>query len=85
MKKGIHPELRDVVFQDVSCNQTFIIKSAVETKDTIDISGKTYPLVKVDISSASHPFYTGQQRLVDTQGRTEKFLKKYGKMYSGKS
>ena len=82
MKKKIHPQLQEVVFQDVSCNENFIIKSCVQTKDTIDLNGKNYPLVKLDISSASHPFYTGKQRLVDTEGRAERFLKKYGSVFS---
>ena len=79
MKKDIHPQFRDVVFKDVSCDYTLLTKSTVNSKETIDYNGKTYPLVKVDISSGSHPFYTGQQRLLDTEGRAEKFRKKYGR------
>ena len=77
MKKGIHPESRETVFKDVSCGFQIITTSTVQTKSTIKIGKKTYPLVTFDVSSASHPFYTGQQRIVDTEGRAEKFTKKY--------
>ena len=78
MKKDIHPEnYRFVVFQDSSCDYQFLTKSTVETKDTIKWEdGKEYPLYKLDISNKSHPFFTGQQNLVDTAGRIEKFNKK---------
>jgi large subunit ribosomal protein L31 len=79
MKKDIHPEFREVVFRDVSCDWELITKSTIKAKDTATVGGKEYPLVKVDISSASHPFYTGKQRLIDAEGRAEKFRKKYGK------
>jgi len=80
MKKGIHPNLREVIFKDVSCDFTLKTLSTVNAKDTITWEdGKEYPLVKVDISSASHPFYTGKQRLVDTEGRAEKFARKYAR------
>ena len=78
MKKDIHPNYRLVVFQDNSANFSFLTRSTVRTRDTIKWEdGKEYPLYKLDISSASHPFYTGQQRLVDTEGRVERFMKKY--------
>ena len=79
MKKDIHPEVREVVFKDISCDFQIITKSTVKTKDSVEVGGKTYPLVTFDVSSASHPFYTGQQRMLDTEGRAEKFLKKYKK------
>jgi large subunit ribosomal protein L31 len=80
MKKGIHPEFREVVFKDVSTDWQILTKSTVKAKDKIKwTDGKEYPLVTVDISSQSHPFYTGKQRLIDTEGRAEKFMKKYGK------
>ncbi len=79
MKKDIHPEFREVVFKDVSSDFTLLTKSTVKAKETINLDGKEYPCVKVEISSASHPFFTGQQRLLDTEGRAEKFYKKYGK------
>lgn len=79
MKKDTHPEFREVVFQDVSCDFKLKTRSTVRTKETITWEdGKEYPLLKVDISSHSHPFYTGQQRLVDAEGRAEKFKKKFG-------
>ena len=79
MKKDIHPkDYRFVVFQDSSCDYSFLTKSTVETKDKIKWEdGKEYPLYKLDISDKSHPYFTGQQNLVDTAGRIEKFYKKY--------
>ena len=79
MKKNIHPEnYRLVVFQDISCDYSFLTKSSIETKETIKWEdGKEYPLYKLDISNKSHPFFTGQQNLVDTAGRIEKINKKY--------
>lgn len=77
MKQGIHPQYRDVAFLDLSINKTFIIGSSVETKETIDIDGKTYPLFKTDTSSASHPFYTGAQTRITEAGRVEKFRAKF--------
>lgn len=79
MKKDIHPEFRKVVIRDVSCNWELITYSTAKAKETVEKDGVTYPLIKIDISSASHPFYTGQQRMIDTEGRAEKFRKKYGK------
>lgn len=86
MKKDIHPEnYRFVVFQDSSCDYQFLTKSTVETKDTIKWEdGKEYPLYKLDISNKSHPFFTGQQNLVDTAGRIEKFNKKYSRSNKNK-
>ena len=73
MKKDIHPNnYRPVVFQDLNNNQTFLTKSTVATDDTIKLDGVEYPLVKVHISSASHPFYTGQEKLLDIEGRVDK-------------
>lgn len=77
MKKDIHPEYREVVFWDVSADVKFVTRSTVNTKDTVSFEGKDYPCVKVDISAASHPFYTGRQKFVDTAGRVEKFQKKF--------
>lgn len=85
MKKDIHPEYRPVVFQDVSANYSFLTRSTIHSKDTIKWEdGNEYPLVKVDISSASHPFYTGKQKFLDTAGRVEKFQKKFSGSYFGK-
>jgi len=79
MKKDIHPkDYRFVVFQDVSCDFSFLTRSTIQTKDTIKWKdGKEYPLYKLDISSQSHPYFTGQQNLVDTAGRIEKYMEKY--------
>ena len=78
MKKGIHPEnYRLVAFKDMSNEHVFITKSAVNTKDTITVDGVEYPLVKVEISNTSHPFYTGKMKLVDTAGRVDKFMNRY--------
>ncbi len=78
MREGIHPEYKTVVFQDISTGEVFMTKSTMEAKDTIEIDGETYPCVRVEVSSASHPFYTGKQNLVDTEGRVEKFKQRYG-------
>ena len=80
MKKDIHPEnYRPVAFKDMSNDVTFISRSTINTKETIVIDGEEYPLVKLEITSASHPFYTGKHKLVDTAGRVDKFLNRYGK------
>ncbi|SHM90610.1 type B 50S ribosomal protein L31 [Cryptosporangium aurantiacum] len=80
MKPGIHPEYRPVVFRDRSADVAFLTRSTVTTSRTIEWSdGTTYPLVEVDISSASHPFYTGKQRILDSAGRVEKFRARYAK------
>jgi len=81
MKKGIHPEnYRLVAFKDMSNNDVFITKSAVETKDTISVDGAEYPLVKLEISRTSHPYYTGKTKLVDTAGRIDKFKNRYANL-----
>ncbi|MBD5397390.1 type B 50S ribosomal protein L31 [bacterium] len=79
MKKDIHPkDYRLVVFKDMSNDYAFLCKSTVQTKDTIQWEdGNEYPLVKLEISSASHPFFTGKVKLVDTAGRVDKFMNKY--------
>ena len=80
MKSGIHPKYREVVFQDLSSDFVFLTRSTVETKETVKWQdGKEYPLVKVEISSASHPFYTGKHKVLDSGGRVDKFKKRYGK------
>lgn len=81
MKKGLHPEnYRLVVFKDMSNDNTFITKSTVDTKETIKMEdGQEYPLVKLEISNTSHPFYTGKIKLVDTAGRVDKFRSRYKK------
>lgn len=83
MKQGIHPEYRPVVFQDASADFSFLTRSTIKTEDTVAWEdGKTYPLVKLEISSASHPFFTGKQKLLDTAGRVEKFKRKYARKES---
>jgi large subunit ribosomal protein L31 len=80
MKKGIHPEnYRSVVFQDMGTGDQIITRSCIDAKDTIDLDGVQYPLVKMEISSFSHPFYTGKVKLVDTAGRVDKFRSRYAK------
>lgn len=74
MKKDIHPsDYRPVVFQDLSNGETFLTKSTAKTTETIKIDGTEYPLLKVHISSASHPFFTGQEKMLDIEGRVDKF------------
>lgn len=80
MRKGIHPEnYRLVAFKDMSNGDVFITKSTADVKETIDIEGVEYPLVKLEISRTSHPYYTGKVKLVDTAGRIDKFRSKYDK------
>lgn len=80
MKEGIHPEnYRTVVFKDMSNEHTFVTKSTVETKETIEWEGQELPLYKLEISNTSHPFFTGKMNFVDTAGRIDKFNKRYGK------
>lgn len=84
MKKDIHPDYREVVFQDVSCDFQILTRSTIETKLTTTYEGKEYPMIKLDVSSASHPFYTGTQKILDTEGRIEKFNKKFGNRFKRK-
>ncbi|MDH5379360.1 MAG: type B 50S ribosomal protein L31 [Cyclobacteriaceae bacterium] len=78
MKKDIHPEYKDVIFQDTSADIAFLTKSTMSSSDTMKwTDGNEYPVVKVEVSSASHPFFTGKKLFVDTAGRVEKFNKKY--------
>ena len=78
MKKDIHPEYREVLFHDTSVDEYFLVRSTLNTDQTKEYEGKTYPYSVLDISSASHPFYTGKQKLVDTGGRVDKFRKRFG-------
>jgi large subunit ribosomal protein L31 len=81
MKKDIHPSsYRTVVFKDYSCDYMFLGKSCAQSKETITFEdGNDYPLIKLDISHMSHPYFTGKMKFVDTAGRIDKFMKKYGK------
>ncbi|MDP5169754.1 MAG: type B 50S ribosomal protein L31 [Bacteroidia bacterium] len=79
MKPDIHPDYREVIFKDISTDFSFKTRSTIQTKDNIEWEdGKEYPLVKLEISSDSHPFFTGKQKLVDTAGRVDKFYSRYG-------
>lgn len=81
MKPKLHPEYRPVVYQDTSSDFAFLTRSTIETDETIEWEdGNTYPLAKLEISSASHPFYTGKQILVDSGGRVERFRRRYAKV-----
>ena len=80
MKSGIHPEnYRLVAFKDMSNDDVFITKSTANSKETIDVDGVEYPMIKLEISRTSHPYYTGKAKLVDTAGRIDKFKNKYAK------
>lgn len=80
MKAGIHPEYREVVFQDVTTKFQILTRSTLGSKETVKLEdGNEYPLIKIDISSSTHPFYTGQHKMMDTSGRVDKFRKRYAK------
>ncbi len=80
MKSDIHPEYRPVVFLDISSGSSFLTRSTIETDETTEWEdGNEYPLAKVEISSESHPFYTGTMTIVDTAGRVERFERRYGR------
>lgn len=86
MKEGIHPEgYRVVAFKDMSNETVFLCRSAVQSKETLEVNGETYPVYKVEISNTSHPFYTGKQKLVDTAGRVDKFNTRYKKHIENKA
>ncbi|HEY0847314.1 MAG TPA: type B 50S ribosomal protein L31 [Noviherbaspirillum sp.] len=78
MKEGVHPDYREVVFLDMSNDEKFIIRSTIQTKEKITVDGTEYPLVKLEVTASSHPFYTGKHKIVDTAGRVEKFRQKFG-------
>lgn len=79
MKADIHPKYQDVVFQDVSSDFSFLTRSTLGSKEKIKWEdGQEYPLIKIEISSASHPFYTGKHKVIDTSGRVDKFRRRYG-------
>ncbi|MBP1670382.1 MAG: rpmE2 [Bacteroidetes bacterium] len=86
MKKGIHPEAyRLIAFRDMSNGYTFVTRSTVNTKETVTLEdGIEYPLVKIEISNTSHPFYTGKMKLVDTAGRVDKYMNRYKDHYDKK-
>jgi large subunit ribosomal protein L31 len=79
MKQGIHPDYREVVFVDLSNDFSFVTRSTIQTREKIKwTDGKEYPLVKLEVTSESHPFYTGKQKILDTAGRIDKFRQKFG-------
>lgn len=81
MRKDIHPAYREVVFQDISSDFAFLTRSTIKSKETIKWEdGNEYPLVRVEVSSKSHPFYTGKQRVLSTGGRVDRFKQKYGRL-----
>ena len=82
MKNEIHPDYREVVFHDVSCDFKFVTRSTIATRDKITHEGKEYPLIKIEVSAESHPFFTGKHKIVDTAGRVEKFRQKFGSVGS---
>ena len=85
MKKDIHPKnYRLVVFKDMSNDYTFITRSTANSRETIEIEGTKYPLIKLEISNTSHPYYTGKIKLVDTAGRVDKFMNRYKDHYNKK-
>lgn len=79
MKPDIHPDYREVVFLDTQNGTSFITRSTIKTDETTTVDGSEYPLARVEISAASHPFYTGTMTIVDTAGRVERFEKRYGR------
>ncbi|MFE3453809.1 type B 50S ribosomal protein L31 [Nonomuraea sp. NPDC059194] len=80
MRKNLHPEYRPVVFRDASADYAFLTRSTATSTKTVEWSdGRVYPVVDVDVSAASHPFYTGRSRVLDTAGRVEKFTQRYGR------
>ena len=80
MKQGIHPDYHSVVFRDISAGTTFLTRSTATSSKRIEWEdGNTYPLIDVDITSASHPFYTGRAKIIDTSGQVEKFNRRYGR------
>ena len=79
MKQNIHPNYKEIVFLDMSTGKKFLCRSTLDAEETTEFEGKTYPCHKISISSASHPFYTGDQTFVDTEGRVDKFKKRYAR------
>jgi large subunit ribosomal protein L31 len=77
MKTDIHPEYNAIVFRDLASGETFLTRSTLTSEKTIELDGATYPVIDVEISSASHPFYTGKQRILDSAGRVEKFNQRF--------
>lgn len=85
MKQGIHPEYHPVVFVDTGAGWELISRATMKTKETREIDGVKHYVIRLDVSSASHPFFTGKQRFVDAAGRIDKFRSKYGQNYGGRA
>ena len=83
MKTEIHPDYQPIVFRDLASGETYLTRSTVTSSKTIELDGETYPVIDVEISSASHPFYTGKQRIMDSAGRVERFNARF-KGFGGK-
>ena len=79
MKSDIHPEYNAIVFRDLASGETFLTRSTLTSEKTIELDGETYPVIDVEISAASHPFWTGTSRVVDTAGQVEKFRRRYSR------
>ncbi|MCH1883177.1 type B 50S ribosomal protein L31 [Agrococcus sp. ARC_14] len=77
MKTETHPDYQSIVFRDLASGETFLTRSTLTSEKTIELDGETYPVIDVEISAASHPFYTGKQRIMDSAGRVEKFKNRY--------
>lgn len=77
MKTEIHPEYNAIVFRDLASGETFLTRSTLTSEKTVELDGVSYPVIDVEISSASHPFYTGKQRILDSAGRVEKFNQRF--------
>ena len=77
MKTDIHPDYQAIVFRDLASGETFLTRSTLTSDKTIELDGESYPVIDVEISSASHPFYTGKQRIMDSAGRVEKFNQRF--------
>ena len=84
MKTDIHPKYNEIVFRDLASGETFLTRSTATSDKTVELDGTTYPVIDVEISSASHPFYTGKQRILDSAGRVEKFNQRFGGKFSAK-
>ena len=78
MKTEIHPDYQPIVFRDLASGETFLTRSTITSDKTIELDGETYPVIDVDVSSASHPFWTGRARVLDSEGRVERFRRRYG-------
>jgi len=84
MQHGIHPDYRTVVFHDTSVNEYFKVGSTIKTERTIELEGVSYPYVTIEVSSSSHPYYTGKQKVYTNEGGPARFQQRFGNFFSGK-